>query len=176
MLSLALQPNGRVLLGGNFTSAGASASLNYVARVLGDGQDDASFANTAAPNNQVRALLVQPDGAIVLAGGFTAVAGQPRVSVARITAPNVLAVAAPAAVVARTAAWPVPAHGRLHVAPDASAHPLTVELLDAVGRAVRAQPASAPELTLDVEGLPAGVYLLRVNYAAGSVSRRVVVE
>ena len=176
VLSLALQPNGRVLLGGNFTSAGASASLNYVARVLGNGQDDASFANTAAPNNQVRALLVQPDGAIVLAGGFTAVAGQPRVGVARITAPNVLAVAAPAAVVARTAAWPVPAHGRLHVAPDASAHPLTVELLDAVGRAVRAQTASAPELTLDVEGLPAGVYLLRVNYAAGSVSRRVVVE
>ena len=78
---------------------------------------------------------------------------------------------------ARTAAWPVPAHEVLHVAPDASAHPLSIELLDALGRPVRCLPATgAPEVTLDTTGLPAGVYLLRVNYAAGAVTRRLAVQ
>jgi uncharacterized delta-60 repeat protein len=172
--SLAQQPNGRVLLGGNFSTPGP---LTNLARVLDNGQTDASFANTAAPNGTVRALLVQPDGAIVLAGSFTAVGGQPAVGLARIVAANVLHVAAPAAMAARTAAWPVPAHGTLHLAPDFSAQPLTVELLDALGRQVRYQPAtSAQEQTLEIETLPAGVYMLRVSYAAGTVTRRVVVQ
>ena len=32
------------------------------------------------------------------------------------------------------------------------------------------------ELTLNVEHLPAGIYLLRVAYETGSVTRRVAVE
>jgi uncharacterized delta-60 repeat protein len=172
--SFAQQPNGRVLLAGNFSTA---APLTNLARVLDNGQADATFANTAAPNGTVRALLVQPDGAIVLAGSFTTVAGQPAVGMARITASNVLHVAAPAAIAARTAAWPVPAHDQLHIAPDLSARPLTLELLDALGRRVRQQPAtSAPEQTMSVANLPAGVYLLRVNYAADTVTRRVAVQ
>ena len=174
---LARQPNGRVLLGGSFANQGPAGTLSNLARVLDTGLTDPSYAPTATPNGPVSALLVQPDGAIVLAGNFTTVGGQPRRSVARITAPNVLAVAAPDAAAARTAAWPVPAHGRLHVAPDASAHPLRVELLDALGRAVRAQAtAGAAEVSFDVAGLPAGVYVLRVRYAAGAVTRRVAVE
>ena len=177
VLCLAVQPNGRVLLGGSFTSTAPAHSLNNLARVLANGQDDVSFASTANPNGTVRSLLVQPDGAIVLAGSFGTVGGQLARYVARITAPNVLAVAAPAAVAARTAAWPVPAHGLLHVLPDFGARPLTVELLDALGRPLLAQPAAAAtETVLDLSNRPAGVYLLRVQYAAGTVVRRVVVE
>ncbi len=177
VFALALQPNGRVLLGGSFSSPTPTPSYTRMARVLANGQFDASFAPTANPNGTVRALLVQPDGAIVLAGSFTTVGGQVAVALARITAPNVLAVAAPAAVAARTAAWPVPAHGLLHVLPDFSARPLSIELLDALGRPLQSQPAaSATETTLDLSQRAAGVYLLRVQYAAGAVVRRVVVE
>ncbi|MDB5269610.1 MAG: hypothetical protein JWP58_2650 [Hymenobacter sp.] len=173
---LTIQPNGRVLLGGNFFMS-STPTRNNLARVLADGQLDATFGATANTNSQVRAVAVQPDGAILLAGSFTTVGGQARVGVARITAPNVLHVAAPAAVAARTAAWPVPAHDQLHIAPDFSAHPLTLELLDALGRPVRQQPAtSAPEQTMTVANLPTGVYLLRVTYATGTVTRRVAVQ
>lgn len=174
--ALVIQPNNRVLLGGSFVMA-STPSRSNLARLLTDGQVDATFTSTASPNSQVKAVAVQPDGAILLAGNFTTVGGQARVGVARITAPNVLHVAAPAAVAARTAAWPVPAHDQLHIAPDFTARPLTLELLDAVGRSVRQQPiTSAPEQTLSVANLPAGVYLLRVNYAAGTVTRRVAVQ
>ncbi|MBD2720500.1 T9SS type A sorting domain-containing protein [Hymenobacter armeniacus] len=176
--TLAIQPNGRVLLGGNFnaTVPGVGTLVN-LARVLDNGQLDTSFGPTANPNNVVRAVEVQPNGAIVLAGQFISVAGLPRVGVARITAANVLAVQAPTAVAERTAAWPVPAHGQLHIAPDLSARPIALDLTDALGRTVRHQAAgSAPKQTMDLAGLPAGVYLLRVQYASGTVARRIAVE
>lgn len=171
--SLALQPNGRVLVGGGFTSP----TTNHLARLLPSGQLDASFTATANPNRIVLSVLVQPDGGIMLGGYFTAVGGQPAVSVARITAPNVLAVAAPTALAMRTEVWPVPAHGLLHVAPDAHAQPRTVELCDALGRRVRTLPVTnVTDLILDIAGLPTGVYLLRVHYAAGTATRQVAIQ
>lgn len=78
---------------------------------------------------------------------------------------------------ARTAVWPVPAHEVLHIAPNASAHPLSIELLDALGRQIRRLPATgAAEVTLDTEALFVGMYRLRVNYAAGAVTRRLAVQ
>ena len=104
--ALAIQPNGRVLLNGNFNT-GSTPVRSNLARVLDNGQLDATFGSTANPNIQLKAMVVQSDGAILLAGPFTTVSAQARVSVARITAANVLHVRAPAAVTERTAAWPV---------------------------------------------------------------------
>ena len=175
--TLALQANGRVLVGGSFSITSTASTLVNLARVLPDGTTDTSFQPTTIPNGQVRSLIVQPDGAIVLAGYFTAIGGQPSLGLARINAPNVLAVTAPIAIAARTMAWPVPAHGLLHVAPDPSAQPFSAELLDALGRTVRQQPlTNAAEFTILVEGLPAGVYLLRVQYTEETVTRRLAIE
>lgn len=169
-----LQPNSRILLGGTFTGAGLP---NNLARLLPTGMADASFGATAVPNGAVRTLLVQPDGAIVVGGAFSALNGQAAPSLARITASNVLHVAAPRAVAERTDAWPVPARTALHVAPDASAHPQSLDLLDALGRCVRHQElSSGTPATVAVETLPVGIYLLRVTYAEGTVVRRVQVQ
>ena len=177
VFAVTLQPNGRVLLGGAFTNATATGNLNNLTRLLADGQTDTSFGYSTVPNNIVRNVVVQPDGTLLLAGNFATVGGQPALGVARLIAADVLAVAAPAAVAARTAAWPVPAHGQLHIAPDAAARPQSVELLDALGRPVRAQPlAGAAEVVINVENLPTGMYLLRVRYAVGTVTRRIAVQ
>jgi len=166
-----LQPNNRILLGGSFTGPGTN-----VARLLTTGLPDASFTATVTPNNTVLSLLVQSDGAIVLGGSFSAVNNLPFMALARITAPNVLHVAAPQAVAARTEAWPVPAQGSLHVATAPSAHPQTVELLDALGRPVLQQPLTGTATTLPLSEVKAGIYLLRVTYAEGVVSRRIQVQ
>ena len=112
-----------------------------------------------------------------MGGFFTAVGNQPAMGLARITAPNVLAVQAPRAVAERTEAWPVPAHTSLTVAPDASAHPQALDLLDLLGRPVHHQLLSgAAPVSLPVANLPAGIYLLRVSYAEGMVTRRIQVQ
>ena len=172
--TLLLQPNNRVLLGGLFSSPSLPDNL---ARLLSTGTADASFAATAVPNSTVFALLVQPDGAIMVGGFFTAVGNQPAIGLTRLTATNVLAVQAPGAVAARTGAWPVPAHSTLNVAPDASAHAQYLDLLDALGRPVlhQALNGSAPA-QVAVGALPAGTYLLRVTYVEGTVTRRVQVQ
>lgn len=172
--ALAQQPNGRVVLGGSFSLG----PLRNLARLLSNGLPDSSFRAPANPNDYVTSLLVQPDGALMLSGAFTDVGGQPAYGVARLLAPNTgLAVAAPG-VAARTAVWPVPAHSVLHVRPDAGAQPRRLELLDGLGRVVRTQPVTTPaaDQVLNVEALPAGIYLLRVQYAAGAVTRRVAMQ
>ncbi|MBH8569283.1 T9SS type A sorting domain-containing protein [Microvirga sp. STS02] len=172
--SLLVQPNNRILLGGTFTSAGLPTNL---ARVLANGQADATFGSTVVPNSTVRALMVQPDGKLVVGGSFSVLSGQTSVGLARIVSANVLHVQAPQAVAARTQAWPVPAHTTLTVAPDANAHPQALDLLDALGRAVRhLELNGAAPASLALDNLPAGTYLLRVTYAEGDVTRRVQVQ
>jgi uncharacterized delta-60 repeat protein len=71
--SLAIQPDGKILLGGDFTSLqpnGASASTprGRIARVNADGTLDDTFDPNA--NGTVASLALQPDGRILLGGAF----------------------------------------------------------------------------------------------------------
>jgi uncharacterized delta-60 repeat protein len=87
--TLALQPNGRVLVGSGYGNDG-SATTTPLLRLLDTGASDPSFGATAAPNNTITALLAQPNEAIVVGGSFTTIGGQPAVGVARIIAPSPL--------------------------------------------------------------------------------------
>lgn len=171
-LALAVQPNGRLLVGGLVASGGA---YRGTVRLLANGAPDASYTPASGPAIAVYCLLVQPDGAIVAAGDFTTVTGLPISSLVRLLDANVLSVNNQR-LAARTQAWPVPAHGALHLALDAASRPQRVELLDGLGRVALSRITSQSELTLDTSPLPAGVYVLRVQYASGPVARRVVVE
>ena len=77
---------------------------------------------------------------------------------------------------AGTQAWPVPVHNVLHLQLVAAARPQGVSLLDVLGKTVLTQEAAGTELTLNVASLPRGVYLLRVAYANGTTTRRVVLD
>jgi uncharacterized delta-60 repeat protein/uncharacterized repeat protein (TIGR01451 family) len=87
VLALALQPNGQILVGGNFTEVN-SVPENYVTRLNADGSIDTTFPNVlnAVPgaNGQVNALAVQTDGRILLGGSFTSVNGDFLTHVARL--------------------------------------------------------------------------------------------
>ncbi len=166
--AVAEQPNGRILVG---SEDGATLQ-----RLLPDGRPDASFDPARGPQNgAVRAIVVQPNGAILVAGSFQQVGTQPHMALARLLDPNVLAIAS-ARAPASLAAWPVPAHGQLHLALDAAARPQQVQLLDGRGRVVLTQTTSQPELTLNTAALAPGLYLLQVQYAGQTVTRRVVLE
>ena len=71
---LATQADGKLLVAGQFTSlrpgVGASAIRNNLARLNPDGSVDATFDPNA--NGPIRALVLQPDGRIVIGGDFTA--------------------------------------------------------------------------------------------------------
>lgn len=71
---VAVQADGKILLGGAFAavrrSGGAgSVSRMYMARINGDNTVDMGFE--PAPNSNVYCLMVQPDGKVLLGGAFT---------------------------------------------------------------------------------------------------------
>ncbi len=66
--------------------------------------------------------------------------------------------------------WPNPAHHAVRVTLPANTEAVTI--LDATGRTVRTQPATTTDLTVDLAGLPAGVYVVK----AGAATARLVVE
>ena len=73
--ALALQPDGKILAGGAFTTL-AGQSRSYIGRLSADGGLDAGFNPSA--NNYVYSLVVQTDGRILVGGYFTALGGTNR--------------------------------------------------------------------------------------------------
>jgi uncharacterized delta-60 repeat protein len=69
--ALALQPDGRVLTGGNFTFVNNSVRRR-IARLETDGSTDTTFANApAGPDDDVQAMALQSDGKLIVGGLFT---------------------------------------------------------------------------------------------------------
>jgi len=83
--ALAMQPDGRVLIVGAFTTVNGS-TRNHVARLNADGSLDASFNPGSGADNEVWGLALQPDGKVLIGGLFTAVGGVTRQRVARLHA------------------------------------------------------------------------------------------
>ncbi|MCX6902364.1 MAG: FG-GAP-like repeat-containing protein [Verrucomicrobia bacterium] len=79
--SLAMQADGKILVGGAFTNV-AGKPHNYLARLNTDGTLDDTFKPDA--DNTVFAVSVQPDGMVLVGGAFTNLAGQPRGNLARL--------------------------------------------------------------------------------------------
>ncbi len=83
MYSVAVQSDGKVLIGGTFTTYNGT-SRGYVARLNSDGSLDTAFATGAGANSQVNSVAVQSDGKILIGGDFTTYNGTSRVRVARL--------------------------------------------------------------------------------------------
>ena len=81
--ALALQPDGKVLIGGDFTNAGGLVRAR-VARLSAQGAVDASFDPGQGANGRVSAIALQPDGKLLLGGDFTSIDGTPRNRIARL--------------------------------------------------------------------------------------------
>jgi uncharacterized delta-60 repeat protein len=74
VLTMALQADGKILIGGFFTFYGGT-SINRIARLNSDGTLDTSFVVGTGFNNAVRDIKIQSDGKILVCGEFTSYNG-----------------------------------------------------------------------------------------------------
>jgi hypothetical protein len=173
---------------GTTTLGGAGSLDGFVAR-LTDAGSSASVAWVQAAGglslDTYQAIALSQGKAYV--GGYTTplsafgplvVTGPAGVSVAALatfTDPAILA-ATPAAAASRQHLYPNPAHDLANVPLPAGAHSLVV--LDALGHEVRRQAVatSAAEATLRLDGLAAGLYLVRVLGSGAASTHRLLVE
>lgn len=82
--AIALQPDGKILIGGSFTSYNGTAA-NRLARLNADGTLDGTFnAGGSGAANTIDAIALQPDGKIIIIGSFTSYNGTSRNRIARV--------------------------------------------------------------------------------------------
>lgn len=84
--ALAVEPDGRILVGGDFDAVNGVAHAN-LARLLPDGSLDTRFAPEAQPNGEVIDLVLAPDDRVLVGGSFTAIAAAARGGLARLLNP-----------------------------------------------------------------------------------------
>ncbi|MFH0974290.1 MAG: hypothetical protein V1874_00735 [Spirochaetota bacterium] len=68
--SIAIQSDGKILIGGGFTSYNSTVR-NHIARINTDGSLDSSFDPDTGANSSVSSIAIQSDGKILIGGGFT---------------------------------------------------------------------------------------------------------
>jgi hypothetical protein len=91
--ALLVMPDGGILAGGNFSSAGNLVRRNLV-KILSDGTADAKFGAQEggdATNGAIAALALESDGNILVGGAFTSFFGSVRRGIARLTPDGTLA-------------------------------------------------------------------------------------
>lgn len=82
--ALALQSNGKILVGGRFTTAGGQSHTN-IARLNADGSVDAGFeASAAGPYSKVNCVVLQPDDKVLVGGIFSELSGHSRTNLGRL--------------------------------------------------------------------------------------------
>ena len=84
--ALAVQLDGKILVGGQFPTISGQSRTN-LARLNADGSlESLATFSTAGTDESVNSVAIQPDGKILVAGGFNYIAGLPRSRIARLKA------------------------------------------------------------------------------------------
>ncbi len=86
---IAVQPDGRIVIGGEFVSFNGQA-INRITRLMPDGAIDTSFHVGSGVDNFVRTIVLLPDGKILVGGGFTTYNGQPAKKIVRLLPNGIL--------------------------------------------------------------------------------------
>ncbi|MBK9075859.1 MAG: delta-60 repeat domain-containing protein [Flavobacteriales bacterium] len=81
--SITLQPDGKIIIGGDFTNYNGTGR-NRVARLNTDGSLDTGFNPGIGANSTVYSTLLQADGKIITCGSFTSYNGSSRNRIARL--------------------------------------------------------------------------------------------
>lgn len=172
-----LQPDGKLLIGGGFTSYNG-APRSGLARLNSDGSLDAGFdpgtginAGTVTLFPRVSAMALRPNGELIIAGDFDRYDGIGRNRVARLNA-GVVGIEEPIA--GRFRLYPNPSEGAVLLEVDDAAD---ISVLDATGRTVAALTSPALGFVmLDLSQEPSGIYVARVVRNDGVTSQRFVIQ
>ena len=150
---------------------GSTGSFVWAQQAGGRGEDYSSALAVSGTSVYVAGTFANPTAGF---GPATLTNPNPNTTLgflAALTDPTLTATAA-GRTLAPVQLFPNPAHRTATLRLPAGTAPAPLTLTDALGRAVRRYPVPAgPEAALDLQGLPAGLYLLR---GAGPAQRLVV--
>lgn len=83
IVDIKVQPDGKFLVAGDFTSYDGY-NMKRIVRLNADGTVDTSFSTGTGPNGGIGVVMLQPDGKILVGGSFTSISGTSRNRLARL--------------------------------------------------------------------------------------------
>jgi uncharacterized delta-60 repeat protein len=104
--AVAVQPDGKVLIGGDFTTVSGTIR-NRIARLDAEGSLDVSFDPGIGADGFVRFIALQPDGNVLISGDFLTVSGALRPQLARLYGDAALILSLVRSTESMIFSWPV---------------------------------------------------------------------
>jgi uncharacterized delta-60 repeat protein len=160
--SLQLAPDGKILVGGSFNTYDGT-SRNHITRLKADGSIDATFdpgTGVGGPNPDVPAMVLQPDGKILIGGDFDSYNGTSVNDFARLLGDAPVGIIETAPLHAHFTIYPNPSNGLFYVEAPAGT---TLEVYDLRGGKLLKGRVENGSHTLDLSAYAKGVYLLRLQ-------------
>jgi uncharacterized delta-60 repeat protein len=173
LYTIALQPDGKILVGGLFTTFNNQAKY-FIVRLNGNGSLDNSFNTVGGgPDYSVSKIIMQADGKPIIGGLFVNYNGIGRNRILRLN-PVVLSTDEFNASHQNVRVYPNPVKDVLHLE-----HATTIQNLavfDLLGKMVMYQNVNAIQSELDMSGLENALYLVKVTTADGIQNFKIVKE
>jgi hypothetical protein len=156
------------------TDAGPTVGIAWATSAGGPVSDQANAVAVSGSTVYVAGMVVPPAGFGPLA--LPSPAGAQLAFLASLTDPTITA-KRPALAPESIGPYPNPAHNTATVQLPAGSGPVTLTVLDALGRALRTQTAAPNSATaLNLAGLAPGLYAVRVAAGSEVATRKLVVE
>lgn len=159
IFQIAVQQNQKLLVGGRFTSYNGMTVPNIL-RVSSTGAFDNSFNPLSGPNYSIYVILLQSDGKILLAGGFTKFNGVAREGIVRLLNDDVSSIQLLPA--ESFVVFPNPSNGECFVKTNLS-QPIKFSLFDISGKLMQEGYTTGQLTRLHFSFTAPGVYFLRVG-------------
>ena len=161
--SMAIQPDGKIILTGNFTMFD-SIPANRIVRLNEDGGIDTTFITGSGSNGIIRDVAIHEHEKIIIAGDFTAYNGTGRNRIARIMGDESTGVRN----VFKTASikiYPNPAQDFVYIEADRYLQGASIRLYDLQGRIVDEQiNANGQLFQLRIGNQKPGVYIVEIQH------------
>jgi uncharacterized delta-60 repeat protein len=170
VITEAIQSDGKVIIGGSFTSYNGTG-INHIARLNSDGSLDAAFNPGLGANKGVSAIAIQSDEKIVIGGVFTSYDDAGRNRIARILTEVVTTTNS--IEFQNVTLYPNPSKGSIFV-DNASGAMISVYGL--TGNILLTKSNVTDHAVIDLTDFPAGVYLVKVNMFKTSKVFKVVLN
>jgi uncharacterized delta-60 repeat protein len=172
--TISLQNNGKIIIGGNFSSFNGNARNNLV-QLNTNGTIDNTFNIGNGPNGEVRTTSIQSDGKIIIGGDFTAYNGIGRNRIARINGDNSLSTNLfnKSAIVI----YPNPSCGVFMIQSNEINDAKSISIYTILGQKIYDAVISSNETAIDISNQPKGVYIYKVFGENGETkSGKLVIE
>jgi len=179
-MDLIIQPDGKIVAGGNFHDSEVILGEDqddsvpvYIKRFNADGTVDATFASEQSVGNQVWALSLQNNGKLLAGGWFETVGGVSKKRVARL---NNTVLSVKDYHMAGLTVYPNPVNDKLTIDTTGfTSATANVTVYDITGKVIyTAEQAVAGNIQVDMASYNAGLYLLAVSAGSKTITQKVI--